>query len=267
MPLWLSEFCSEAEAIRPSFSLIRRSFSAQLVGDSTIIKPKEWRVVAVSFTPRQGGLCEAVLDLTFHDHKRKADFVIKRTLTGWANRPPGARGHHQKKSTPNPGCQSINDGVNDHHTEILVDEEEDFLDSDGTGISVSHEGGLYFGIVERKRSNGPFATPSSLLAIELAAGFPGVTFMKKKTRMLNGSDPECVLSLPHSCLYSSLPQVRSSFRGRFKYPVWDTKCGTGHIQPQIRRGVRSNARVGFLSQPAIGFVCCPKNVARYCRLP
>jgi len=196
MLLWLSEFRSEAEAIRPSFSLIRSSFSAQLVGDSTIIKPKEWRVVAISFTPRQGGLCEAVLDLTFHDHKRKADFVVKRTLTGWANWPPRARGHHLKKSTLNPGCQPINDGVNDHHTEILVDEEEDFLDSDGTGISVSHEDGLDFGIVERKRSNGPFATPSYLLTVKLAAGFPSVTFMKEKTRILNRSDSECVLSLP-----------------------------------------------------------------------
>lgn len=213
MLLWLSEFRSEAEAIRPSFSLIRSSFSVQLVGDSTIVKPKEWRVVAISFTPRQGGLCEAVLDLTFHDHKHKADFVVKRTLTGWANRPPGAREHRQKKSTLNPGCQLIDDGVNHHHTEIFVDEEEDFLDSDGTGISVSHEDGLDFGIVERKRSNGPFPTPSSLLTIELAADFPSVTFIKERTRILKGGDPECVLSLPQFCLYLFLPQVRSGFRG------------------------------------------------------
>jgi hypothetical protein len=151
--------------------------------------------VTVSFTPRQGGLFGAALDLTFHDHKRKADFVVKRTLNGWANRPPGARGHHPKKSTPNPGGQPMSDGVNHYHTEIPVDEEADFLDSDGTGISVSHEDGLDFGIVERKRPNGPFATPSSLLTIKLASDFPSVTFIKERTRILDGSDPEYVLSL------------------------------------------------------------------------
>ena len=187
--------------------------------------------MTVSFTPHQGGLCEAVLELTFHDHKRTADVVVKRTLTGWANRPPGAGGHHQK-STLNPGCQLINDGVNHHNTEIFVDEEEDFLDSDGIGISVSHEDGLDFGIVERKRSNGPFATPSSLLTIKLADGFPSVTFIRERTRISDGGDPECVLFLPQFCLYLSLPQVRSSFRGRFsQYPAWHRECSAGHIQP------------------------------------
>ena len=159
-----------------------------------VIQPKQCRIVTVSFTPRQEGLCEAVLDLTFHDYTRRANFVIKRTLTGWAKRPPiGSQDHHKIESMHNPRSQSINDEPN-YHAGVSFDEEEIFLDSDGTGISISHEDGLDFGIVERKRPNGPFATPSSLLTIELAAGFPSVTFVKEKTRLLRGSDPECVTS-------------------------------------------------------------------------
>jgi len=64
------------------------------------------------------------------------------------------------------------------------------MDSDGTGISVSHEDGLDFGIVERKRPNGPFATPSRLLIIEHAYDYPAVAFLKEKTGTSDGSDPE-----------------------------------------------------------------------------
>ena len=160
-----------------------------------IIKPKEMRRVSVSFTPRQGGPYEAVLQLTFHDHKRKADFVVERALTGWAERALGRQGHYPDEPALNAGSLPINDEDNDHGG-LSVDEEEEYLESDGTGISVSHEDGLDFGMIERKGPNGPFATPSSLLTIELAAGFPSVTFVKEKTRTLDGSDSEYVISLP-----------------------------------------------------------------------
>ena len=172
-----------------------------------VIEPKEMRILSVSFAPRQGGPYEAVLELTFHDHEHDSDFVVKRTLTGSAGRPTGGQGHHPNKSTLNPGVRSIKDDAN-YDGGHSVDEEEEFLDSDGTGITVSHEDGLDFGIVERKRPNGPFATPSSLLTIELAAGFSSVSFVKEKTRKLDGSDPECVAFLLVSP-YSSLPQVCS----------------------------------------------------------
>jgi hypothetical protein len=172
-----------------------------------MIEPKEVRTVAVSFAPRQGGLCEAVLELRFHDHERNADFVFKRTLTGWAERPAGGQGRPTRRPTNKsaliPVVPPIKDDTNDN-TGRSVDEEE-YLDSDGTGITVSHEDGLDFGVVERKRPNGPFATPSSLLTIELAAGFSSVTFVKEKTRTLDGSDPECVTFLPLFCPYSSTP--------------------------------------------------------------
>ena len=166
------------------------SFSAQLEGDSMMIEPKEMRAVSVSFTPRQGGLFEAVLELTFHDHKRNADFVVKRTLTGWAERPTVRQGHHPNKSTLNPGVRPIKDDANDNGVHSV--DEGEYLDSDGTGITVSHDDGLDFGIVERKRPNGPFSTPSSLFTIKLAASYSSVTFVKEKTRTLDGSDPECV---------------------------------------------------------------------------
>ena len=159
-----------------------------------LIKPKEMRRLSVSFTPRNGGLYGAVLQLTFHDHKRKADFVVERALTGWAERPPGGQGHNLDEPALNMGSLRINEDGD--HEELSIDEEEEYLGSDGTGISVSHEDGLGFGIVERKRPNGPFATPSSLLTIELAAGFPSVTFVKEKTRTLDGGESEYAISLP-----------------------------------------------------------------------
>ena len=196
------------------------------------IEPKEMRIVSVTFMPGQGGLYEAVLELTFHDHKRNADFIVKRTLTGWAGRPTSGEGHHSNKSTLNPGVRPIKDDTN-YNGEHSVDEEE-YLDSDGTGITVSHDDGLDFGIVERKRPNGPFATPSSLLTFELAAGFSSVTFVKEKSRTLDGSDPECVTFLPLSSSYSSLPQVFSGLRRRFsQHPAWHREYSKSDIQPQI----------------------------------
>ena len=115
----------------------------------------------------------------------------------------GGKGQHQNESARNPGSRSINDCADDH-TKVPAYDDRELLDSDGTGITVSHAHGLDFGIVERKRPNGPFATPSSVLTIKHADGFPVVTFVKERTRTLNGSDPEFVVSYPRPCLYSSL---------------------------------------------------------------
>ena len=194
------------EIYTSSFSA-HRPFSALLEGGTRVIKPNQVRTVAASFTPRKGGLCEAILELTFHDHKRRVDFVVNRTLTGRAERPK----HQQSGSVREPGSRPMNNGTSHHRTVTVVGKEE-FLDNSDTGISVSHEDGLDFGIVERKRINGPFATPSSLLTIKLAEGFPPVTFVKEKTRTLDGSDPECVILFCLLCLDSSLQQVCGSFR-------------------------------------------------------
>jgi hypothetical protein len=156
-------------------------------------------MVIVSFTPRKGGRYEAVLELIFHNHKRKVDFVAKRTLTGWADRSTSGKGYYQKRFTRNPvtvfrPINDVGDPSHDRDGGDSVAEGEKFIDSDGTGISVSHEDGLDFGIVERKRPDGPFLTPSSLLTIKLEYGVPAVTFIKERTRTLDGSDPECVIN-------------------------------------------------------------------------
>lgn len=157
-------------------------FSARFEGDSQWIKYNHQNTVTVRFTPQREGLCEVVLELIFCDHKHKVDFVIKRTLSGRARQPL-----FLLEYAPNTASQPINDRV-DNGPRILVDEE--FLDCDGTGISVSHADGLDFGIVERKRPNGPFVTPSSLLIIKHEDDFPAVKFIEGRTKTTDGSDRE-----------------------------------------------------------------------------
>ncbi|KAI0294855.1 hypothetical protein B0F90DRAFT_1820972 [Multifurca ochricompacta] len=159
-------------------------FSAEFHGSSKWAKPKSRRTITVSFAPQQEGLYEAILELTFRNHKRKADFVIQRTLRGVAKQP--ARGHARSS-----GSFPANDWADDHAS-LSSDEEEDLPDSDGTGISVSDEDGVYFGIVERRRTNGPFATPMASLTIQHAKGFPAVTFLKAKINTLDNSDPSFI---------------------------------------------------------------------------
>ena len=144
--------------------------------------------MAVHFTPQLQGLCDAVLELTFCEQKHKEDFVIKRTLRGCAKQLIGGQGHHQSGLAHSPRSQSINNYANDRIG--IPSDKEEFLDSSSNGISVSHEDGLNFGIVERKNPNGPFAISSSLLTIKLAHGFPAVIFVKERSRTLDGSDPE-----------------------------------------------------------------------------
>ncbi|KAH9000980.1 P-loop containing nucleoside triphosphate hydrolase protein [Lactarius hatsudake] len=162
----------EGVKVRLSDGSVASIFSAQLVGNSKWIKPKRQRTITLTFTPQQAGNYEAVLELTFYDRTRRANFVVERKLRGVAEEP-------------------ISDPVTDwadDYASLSTDEEEELPDGDGTGISVSDEDGVNFGIVERKRRNGPFATPSSSLTINLAEGFPAVTFVKAKIRSLDGND-------------------------------------------------------------------------------
>ena len=241
-------------------------------GDFQWIKYNQDNTVTVSFTPQREGLCEAILELTFCDHKQKADFVIKRTLSGRAKQPAGGQtkqpsdgrtkqpsdgrtkqptggqikqpaggktkqpaggqtkqpaggqtkqpsggrteqpadgqtiqpaggqaaggkseGHLQIEYWPNAGPQPADDQL-DYYARIPADEE--LLDNDGTGISVSHPDGLDFGIVERMRRNGPFATPSSLLTIKHEDDLPAVAFVLGRTKTLDGYDREWVIAFP-----------------------------------------------------------------------
>ncbi|KAF8267991.1 hypothetical protein EI94DRAFT_1246219 [Lactarius quietus] len=148
-------------------------FSAQLEGNSKQITPKRRRTITLIFSPQQEGNYEAVLELTFCDRKRNINFVIERTMHGIAKEP-------------------FNDPIGDwadDHASLSTDEEEELPGEEGTGIFVSDEDGVNFGIVERKRQNGPFATPSTSLTIEHAEGYPAVMFVNVRVRSLDGSDP------------------------------------------------------------------------------
>jgi hypothetical protein len=161
-------------------------FSAGFEGDSQLIKYNHRNTVTVRFAPQREGLYEAVLELIFCDHKHNVDFVVKRKLIGRAKQPYGMQRLLQLEYMPNPARQTKDRADDD--PSIPVDEE--FLDCDGTGTSVSHADGLDFGIVERKRTDGPFATPSSLLTIKHGDDFPPVKFIKGRTKATDGSDRE-----------------------------------------------------------------------------
>ncbi|KAI9444110.1 hypothetical protein H4582DRAFT_1062757 [Lactarius indigo] len=80
-----------------------------------------------------------------------------------------------------------NDLVDDDDAVPSTEEENAFLDSQDTGISVSDEDGVDFGIVERNGLNGPFDTSSSSVTIRHAEGFPTVTFVEERIRSWDGS--------------------------------------------------------------------------------
>lgn len=152
--------------------------------------PNRRHIVSVSFVPRQEGRREAILELKFHDHKRKMDFVIRRTLSGWAKRPTNELGRQENGFARAPRSRPINRrGI---HSSVSTDDEEEGEEPLDSGISVSDEEGLDVGIVERRRPNGPFATATVSLTIKLAAGFPAVTFLEERIRTSDGSDPGCV---------------------------------------------------------------------------
>jgi len=115
------------------------------------------------------------------------DFVIRRTLSGWAKRPTNELGRQQNGFARASRSRHINRrGV---HSSVSTDDEEEGEELLDSGISVSDEEGLDAGIVERRRPNGPFATATASLTIKLAAGFPAVTFLEERIRTPDGSDP------------------------------------------------------------------------------
>ena len=119
----------------------------------------------------------------------------KQPADGQTIQPVGGKseGHLQIEYWPNTGPQPVDDRV-DAYARIPADEE--LVDNDGTGISVSHPDGLDFGIVERMRRNGPFATPSSLLTIKHEDDLPAVAYVLGRIKTSDGNDREWVMALP-----------------------------------------------------------------------
>jgi hypothetical protein len=80
--------------------------------------------MTISFTPQREGLFEAILELTFRDHCRKVDFVVKRTLLGRSEQLTSGN----LKSRDQSGAVHTDD-------EVVLISEDKFLDNNSTGIS------------------------------------------------------------------------------------------------------------------------------------
>ena len=113
--------------------------------------------MTVSFMPQQKGHCEAVLELKFYDHKCKTDFLIRRTLSGWAKRSTSEVRRQQNGFARALRSRFIKcRGV---HSSVSTNEErggEELLD---IGMSISDEED----IIEHGRPNDTFATATASL--------------------------------------------------------------------------------------------------------
>lgn len=72
--------------------------------------------------------------------------------------------------------------------DLSIEDEDTFLDSQGTGISVSNEDGVEFSIVKRDGLSGSFNTSSSSVTINHAKGSPAVTFVEARIESREGGD-------------------------------------------------------------------------------
>jgi hypothetical protein len=124
------------------------------------------------------------LRIVFSDKTRPSgtEFVVLRELRGQATLPGRHVGNAHLRE-PFPSSNRVN-----NHAALSIDGEVALLDSQGTGISVSDEYILDFGIVGRNGLNGPFDTSSTSLTINHAKGFPPVTFVNARIRSRDGSD-------------------------------------------------------------------------------
>jgi len=123
------------------------------------------------------------LQIVFSDNTRPSgkEFVMLRELRGRAT----LLGRHVGSAHPRESFPRRN--LVDDHAALSTEEEDAFLDSQDTGISVSDEDGVDFGIVERSGLNGPFDRSSSSVTINHANGFPAVTFVEGRIRSWDGS--------------------------------------------------------------------------------
>ena len=121
------------------------------------------------------------LQIIISDSTRPSDeeFVVLRELRGQATLPG-----RQVVSAHLREPFLISNRIDDRSTE----EDDIFLDSEGTGISVLENNEVDFGIIGRNGLDGPFDASSSSITINHARGFPPVTFVGARTRSQDGSD-------------------------------------------------------------------------------
>ncbi|KAI9462823.1 hypothetical protein BJY52DRAFT_1415043 [Lactarius psammicola] len=158
-------------------------FTVSLSGETPVVRQKKPRRILVSFQAPHAGTFRMSLEIVFSDNTRPSskEFVMLRELRG-PRYPPGRHvgSAHPRKSFPRSNL------VDDHAT-LSTGEEDGFRDNQGTGISVSDEDGVDFGVVGRNGLNGPFDTSSSSVTINHAKGFPAVTFVEARIRPRDGS--------------------------------------------------------------------------------
>ena len=142
--------------------------------------------------------------ITFIDTSRQTDreFTVTRGLRGRAILPGGLASNGEASETVTQVRVPTRNWADDNEW-LSSGEREELLDSSGSGITVSGEDGLDFGIIGRTHHlDGPFATPTSSLTIKNAEGFPAVTLVEARIKSLFGSDSRWVITLVRCCLYS-----------------------------------------------------------------
>ena len=114
----------------------------------------------------------------------------------------------------------------DDEVTMSTEEEEVLHNSHDTGISVSGDHVVDFGIVGRKRLNGPFDTSLSSVTIDHAQGFPTVTFVEARIRSRDGNDSRQVTT--HYCISFIDGHMSQQFQSNFQrlqpdHPRWYEK--------------------------------------------
>jgi hypothetical protein len=125
------------------------------------------------------------LRITFSDDTRPSGkfFTVSRELRGRATL-TSRRLSSARPQEVLPRSNRMND-----HADLSTEEEDPVPDSQGTGISVSDEDGVEFGIVKRDGLTGSFNTSSSSVTINLAKDSPAVSFVEARIESREGSDP------------------------------------------------------------------------------
>jgi hypothetical protein len=144
----------------------------------------EPRRILVSFQAPYAGIFRMCLQMEFQDNTRVSGrrFFLLRELRGHATLPTSYVDDAPPRE-PSPESE-----VRSYHTDFAEEEEDVLPGSEGTGISVSDYDGVDFGIAEREDLNGPFAASSHSITVNLAKGFPAITFVEARIRSRDGSD-------------------------------------------------------------------------------
>jgi hypothetical protein len=145
----------------------------------------EPRRILVSFQAPHAGTFRMCLQMEFQDNTRVSSrrFLLLRELRGHATFPTS---YADDAPSREPSPES--DEVGSYHTADAAEEDDVLPGSEGTGISVSDYDGVDFGIAEREGLDGPFAASSFSITVNLAKGFPAITFVEARIRSRDGSD-------------------------------------------------------------------------------